>query len=190
MGDLDTTRDSCKRCAKIGEVWRSYYTLAASRTSGAKERELGSRKLRALGVKFLTLWTEHGLGAHITPYIHSMLCAISRQSLLVDLIDFSGQAVESNHPFVKSLTTNNQNVPGGGDGGGGGGGSDGGGNESGTCPDEVTTPAPKKRRKACGSVGQVQQRAEKLAAMSQMDAGGVIRDNKTTRLHKQPQTLD
>ena len=94
-----------------------------------------------------------------------MLCAIPRQSLLVDLIDFSGQAVESNHPFVKSLTTNNQNVPGGSDDGGdGGGGSDGGGNESGTCPDEVTTPAPKKRRKACGSVGQVQQRAEKLAA--------------------------
>jgi hypothetical protein len=40
-----------------------------------------------MGVKFLTLWTEHGLGAHITPYIHSMLCAIPRQSLLVDLID-------------------------------------------------------------------------------------------------------
>ena len=184
MGELETTSDSFKRCGKIGEVWRSYYTLAASRTSSAKEREQRTRKLRALGVKFLTLWTEHGLGAHITPYIHSMLCAIPRQSLLVDLIDFSGQAVESNHPFVKSLTTNNQNVPGGSDdGGGGGGGSDGGGNESGTCPDEVTTPAPKKRRKACGSVGQVQQKAEKLAAMSQMDAGGMIRDSKTTRLH-------
>ena len=126
MGELETTSDSLKRCGKIGEVWRSYYTLAASRTSSAKERDQRTRKLRTLGVKFLTLWTEHGLGAHITPYIHSMLCAIPKQSLLVDLIDFSGQAVESNHPFVKSLTTNNQNVPGGSDdGGGGGGGSDG-----------------------------------------------------------------
>jgi hypothetical protein len=129
---------------------------------------------------------------YITPYIHSMLCAIPRQSLLVDLVDFSGQAVESNHPYVKSLNTNNQNVPGGSDGGsgggsggdgGGGGSSDGGGNESGTCPDEVTTPAPKKRRKACGSVGQVQQRAEKLAALSQMDAGAMARDSKTRRIH-------
>jgi hypothetical protein len=81
MGELDTTSDSSRRCAKIGEVWRSYCTLAASRTSGAKERELRTRKLRALGVKFLTSWTEHGLGAHITPYIHSVLCAIPRQSL-------------------------------------------------------------------------------------------------------------
>jgi hypothetical protein len=44
-----------------------------------------------MGVRFLTLalWTEHGIGAHITPYIHSMMYAIPRQSLLVDLIEYT-----------------------------------------------------------------------------------------------------
>ena len=40
--------------------------------------------------------------------IHALVCAIPMQSMDVDLIDHSSQAVEHYHQFLKAIPTNNQ----------------------------------------------------------------------------------
>jgi len=107
-GSADGTPTPRAMSISQGEEFREYYAEAARRCPTKEERKARSRRLRSLGTRFTHSWTQAGLSEHITPYIHALVCAIPMQSMDVDLIDHSSQAVEHYHQFLKAIPTNNQ----------------------------------------------------------------------------------
>ena len=158
-----------------GKKFREYYAEAARRCPSKQERKDKGRRLHALGTAWTLEWTRAGLGHHITPYIHTLVCGIPLQSLDVDLIDHSGQAVEHSHQIVKAVPTNNQIQP---------------DSDEPLVQDAVGTGGKQSRRQNRGAVGCVQQKGVALAAMMELRRDSSLPPSKATRTRERRQSKE
>ena len=64
--------------------------------------------LRAQGEKVIQAMVEAGCAEDITPYMHSLVCAIPRQAEHYELMDLSGQALENLNQLMKRKVLTNK----------------------------------------------------------------------------------
>ena len=62
--------------------------------------------LRAQGEKVIQAMVAAGCAEDITPYMHSLVCAIPRQAEHYELMDLSGQALENLNQMKRKILTN------------------------------------------------------------------------------------
>lgn len=115
------------------------------------------------------------MGHHITPYIHALVCGVPLQSLDVDLIDHSGQAIEHSHQIVKRVPTNNQIQQ---------------DSDEPLVQEDVGTGGKKSRRQNRGAVGCVQQKGVALAAMMELRRDSSLPPSKATRTRERRQSKE